>query len=804
MDVLFGLNLDVDELSLWNRALSLDDFATLAARYNFTTSNESLPPIPTLVAAGDEQNVGLPVHMLEAANADLKLVQAYVTAETNVIYTQCMAGQHNELDLVLGRVGQSLRLASVIGDEAASVVAATGTSTPWYPRYQADLTELGGRRAQLISALEALQGTDCKNTLSISEGDLPLYVGSSGPSAAERFFASSRFLANTALNEITVAGGETGSDGLLGQARNAYNAARSSQFQEDQGVHDSAGRILKINTDYEDQLKRYCGAPVGEDVEHGQFRLLQGFQNGTLTASNCYLKSELPRCAGLENTPFAALPSECLRGEMGERLLAIQAARVDAENADHAAVRVLEEFGAEMGYCARLKEQLDGDLELLNRHLEHMWHLTMVKQAWSGDLTTRIFSFGAALMRNFPSGFGDFVAFNFSVDRQVIQEQNAYELEKAVRGSNASLEACYQKADLKKFAFDAARDTIRSAAQQTRAAALAFADAANLVAALAAEGAGQLAIESTINRTPPHLHYWLDQSISSYHAHMAYARRLTYLAVRAFEYESQQSSTLRDAVLNAQLPDDLKTVASTILGATAPFAGRRIDSGPLVLSLRDDVLHMLDLSQNSLRVNGTAPLTPIEAFRQLLTSDATRIYDRNGHYVGHGIRFSLRPEPVDAQSCAERLSRIVPSVTLENASQEITHTRLVLAATNTFGSQVCGATPGTLQLARIQPSQSLLVGDAVQTFPDPSPFSTTGLFPLINTSRDTLRNMTFPSDDPSGFAGRGRYGDYILIFPDDPQACTPTRCDGWSPDALDKVNDVLLRFDLVEQDNTHL
>src|SRR5262249_14566022 len=156
------------------------------------------------------------------------------------------------------------------------------------------------------------------------------------------------------------------------------------------------------------------------------------------------------------------------------------------------------------------------------------------------------------------------------------------------------VQACVQKADNEKFAIDAARDTIRRAAEQTEAALFALVDDRGTVAGLAGEGAGQLAREATIDRTPPHLHYWLDQSISSYHAHMAYARRLTYLAVRAYEYESQQTNALRSAVLNAVLPNDLKVVATTILGATAPFAGRRIDSGPLVLSLRDDVLQIAD------------------------------------------------------------------------------------------------------------------------------------------------------------------------------------------------------------------
>jgi hypothetical protein len=420
-DAEFGATLNIDELSLWDRALSVDDFAVLAARYNFTPSNDSLPPVPPLPLSGDEQAAGLPVHMLEAADADLKLVQAYLAAESNPIYSQCLGGQRDELALVLGRVGKSLRLVSVIGDEAASVVAATGTSTPWYPRYQADRAELAGRRADVISKLAALQGSDCKNPLGISEGDLPLYVGSTGASSAERFFSGSRFLANAALSEITVAGGETGSDGLLSQARSAYNAARSSQFQEDQGAHDSADRILKLSADYEAQLKRYCGAPPGEDVAHGVFPLLRGFQNGTFTAANCFLKTEVPACAALGNAAVSAIPSQCLRGEMGERLLAIQTAAVDAVNADHAFDRAMDQFNSDMGYCGRLKIQLDGDQELLRTHLAHMWNLTLEKEGITTNIFKRISSIAASGIRNFPFGFAEGVAFKLSIDRQIIQ-----------------------------------------------------------------------------------------------------------------------------------------------------------------------------------------------------------------------------------------------------------------------------------------------------------------------------------------------------------------------------------------------
>lgn len=811
----------VDELSVWNRPLSPEEVDGMAARYftgfngHLDYSHETLPPRPTTVAAS-EQVVGFPVHMLEAASAELNLARAYVDAQTNDIYNQCLVHQRDALDETLARVGKSLRTVAVIEDEAAGVVAATWSTLAWQARYDADQREVAGRRLGLISTLASLQGSTCKNPLGISEEDLPLYVGSAGTSAAERFFAGSRFLANAALNEIAVAGGSTGTDGLLGQARQAYNAARTSEFQEAQGEHDSADRILRISTDYEDQLKRFCGAPAGEDPAHGKFALLAGFQSGALTSSSCFLKTELPACAAFVGAAIGGAPASCLRGEMGARVLAIQAAFVDADNANHAFERTTAQYDSDVGYCGRLHQELVHDNQLLEAHQGHMDKLRRDKSNWGivFGILNGVKGLALAAVTHGKAGIGQgiqgidglYQAYKErDFDEQLQAEEDSYALEIDASKGNEQVEACMQKAENEKFSIDAARDTIKRAAEQTRAALYALDDDANTVAAVAAQGIGQLTIESEIGRTPPHLHYWLDQSISAYHTHMAYAQRLTYLAVRAYEYESQQSSQLRAQVIRAQLPEDLKTAATTILGATAPFAGRQIDEGPLVLSLRDDILQIADLSQRSQRVGGSAPLTPTQGFKQLLKSDASKIYDQAGHYVGHGIRFALRPQAVDAQTCAERVSRIMPSVTIENASQEITHTRLILAAENTFGSQLCGSVdPGTLQLARIQPSQALLIGDAGQAFATPSAYSTTGLFPLINTPRATLGTMTFPTDDPSAFAGRGRYGNYILIFPDDPLTCTPALCDGWSSDALDKVDDVLLRFDLVEQDNTHL
>jgi hypothetical protein len=126
---------------------------------------------------GDEQATGLAVHLIEAADADLGLLAAYLDAEDNVIYPECYLGLPSQArDRALDRAGRNLRMVSVIVDEATKLAMVPGTSTAsWYPRYQADLEKLAGSRAKALGALKLANG--CKNPLGISENDLPLYVG---------------------------------------------------------------------------------------------------------------------------------------------------------------------------------------------------------------------------------------------------------------------------------------------------------------------------------------------------------------------------------------------------------------------------------------------------------------------------------------------------------------------------------------------------------------------------------------------------------------------------------------------------
>lgn len=802
-----GGSLNVDELSLWDRALTMDEFAAMAAQYNFIPTNESLPPRPAIPSSGNEQAVGTGVHMLEAAAADLNLLDAYIQAERNVVYPQCLAGQHDALDGLLARAGRNLRTVSLIEDEAMAWANIPGVAAaPWFPRFLADARELDGRRIKVMSSLQ--NAAACKNPLGIEEEDLPLFRGNTGTTADQRFFASSAFLRAAAQAEANTAGG------LLLLARQAYNQQQQSDFQEAQGEHDSADRTLKLNIDYEERLKLYCGAPPGEDVQHQVFPLLEGFRTGSIDASNCFLKLEQPECQNLTNQGLTSIPSGCLRGQMGGRVLAIQAAAVDAQNAQNAYDRALEQFDSDMQYCSNLQIKLKKDDSLLTAHLQHMAALHRQSDTFGlfvagiavvgGALATAVT--GGAALPVVVAGAASLIdkAAGDRASEVALSSEDAYQVEKQARQHEEEIDECVHKADDEKFSIDAARDTISRAAEQTRAAFFGLADDGNTVTGIANEGAGQLAREATIDRTPPHLHYWLDQSISAYHAHMTEARRLTYLAVRAFEYEQQASTGLRGPALSAALPEDLTAVLTPIGDAISEFDQHHpIDQRPIVLSLRDELLGIADQGTDSARLPGSPPADAITRLRAFLASDASKIYDQTGRFVGHGLHFSLKPDPSMASSCNERVWRITPAVQVELA-QDLARPDVMFVAANAFGSQVCGASPGTVQLARVQPSDALLVGDGVIDLPDPRPFSTTNVQPFVNMARTTLRTFNFPSDDPSAFAGRGYYGDYIIVFPDQAEQCSDALCLGYSSDVLAKIQDVLIRFDIVEENNSNL
>jgi hypothetical protein len=413
-------------------------------------------------------------------------------------------------------------------------------------------------------------------------------------------------------------------------------------------------------------------------------------------------------------------------------------------------------------------------------------------------------------------------------------EQQSYEIEAAKMEADAETAACFHKAANGQFAVAAAADVMTRATQQADAALVSLQNAKALLTATATEAAGKIALENQLKRIPPHLHYWLATSINTYTRSMVLARRLTYLAMRAYEYESQKSTDLRSTILAARLPDDLKAVDQILRGDIAPFQGNDgivKQNDHRELSLRDDVLRIENLSAILNLPTGTPPMTAGEVFSVFLTSDSTKIYDRqSGQYLGHGIRFSLRPGGWADDLCAERLWRVTPLTSDANGKRP-DNDALQLYQENAFGSEACGGEvcssndqctsgaclpngtcrPGGVRITRFQPTSNLITGGAQSFVP---PFDMTNMFinmpaSSLGNGREVLKDL--PLAGPTPFTGRGLYGNYILVFPPSNEPCqhdtsTPphaTSCPGWAEERLGTVNDVLLRFDVVHATVQH-
>ena len=767
----------IDEVALFNRPIQSSELVAMAERYAQTPANESLPAKSQITLPGKDQSAGVAVHIVEAASADLDLLTAYIEAERSVMYEECyLGGASPARDRVAARAGTSLRLITVLEGEAVHLAAVPdAAASPWYARYQAGHRELAGRRARAIRQLQ-LAG-ECRNPLGIAEEDLPLFVGEEvGPSA--KFFASSRFLTSKARDEIALA------QGKLSSAQTKYIEQRQSAYQLNQARESKVLRESKMRTDYESALRRMCGTPAGTQT------LLDGFLAGTLDAGNCFLKTELPACQNLGTTPAADLPASCLRGDIGARLLAIQSAGIDMANAGASRVRATQQYDADMVYCGRRQEAFDANQKILEKHYAFMQTLRGSDSFVSNVLgvPTGILHFDVREVMNSLSSTLHSLGIDMGIRPNGLQQQKeAEDYQAVVEAQSHALDIaeCYHRAANEKFSIDAARDVIVRGAQEITTALFNLDNDRNALAGVVDEAAGQLAIEAGIDSTPPHLHYWLDADITEYHRHLEFARRLTYLALRAFEYEAQQSIGHRGETLTARQPDDLLTVVTAIEQRNAPMQGELglvIGARPVVLSLRDEILRILDVSASPNRLPGEPALTPEQALKAYLASESSKIIGSDGRYLGRGIRFALRPSAWSETSCAERIWRITPSLQIDNPP---TQHGMVLYQDNAFGSQDCRAEFGAVTVSRAESSVNLLVGDTA-SFSRPSSFTAMNIDGPLGLDHETLRAR--PEGDLAGFAGRGLYGNYVLLFP-------PLT---WPDAEIAKVKDLLLRFDIVE------
>lgn len=318
---------------------------------------------------------------------------------------------------------------------------------------------------------------------------------------------------------------------------------------------------------------------------------------------------------------------------------------------------------------------------------------------------------------------------------------------------------------------------------------------------------------------PPAGDLWVNERVNTYVRRFELARRATYLAVRAVEYETQQSQGARDAVLEAETPDELEAVLQELWtsAGTRTVNGNRPSDLHVVLSLRDDILRVGD---ESLWPSAMQPLTPTERFRLLLSSPRYAIYDEAGRYLGQQIPFDLVPlgamgeetrgVPIyGTNDCAERVWSVNASVLGEDVMEgtDTSFLRVDLLKRNTFFSQWCGEPEegARFQAASVRPTRNLFrapgigsqVGNDFGTGADTSGWTRARMSAFVNVDRHGLEDPGYASGETSELAARGLFGEYQLFIPAELVA-RETPSGGYSTGlVLDRVDDILLRLDYV-------
>lgn len=308
---------------------------------------------------------------------------------------------------------------------------------------------------------------------------------------------------------------------------------------------------------------------------------------------------------------------------------------------------------------------------------------------------------------------------------------------------------------------------------------------------------------------------WSDEKVTSYVKDFKLARRATYLAVRAVEYEFQASLGVRQEVFEARTPAALRQNVLEVLwqdANTRGINGSMPSELNSVVSLRDDIFRLGDESNYP---EAFRKLTPAERFKILLSNPNYAVYE-DGQYIGQRIPFTLAPlgalgyetrgVAIFAQNdCAERLWSLNASILGQDLykGSDTSNVRIDVLKRNTFFSQWC-STPGQgqdrFQIASVRPNRNLFrepgaganVGSSQGADRGVEAFSRARVQAFFNVPRAELEDPQYDSGETGELAARGLYGDYALFIP----AAQISR-NGSNGLVFENIEDILIRLDYV-------
>ncbi|MBI4509511.1 MAG: hypothetical protein HY698_07725, partial [Deltaproteobacteria bacterium] len=326
---------------------------------------------------------------------------------------------------------------------------------------------------------------------------------------------------------------------------------------------------------------------------------------------------EIP--TALDVLPNPATP-ECYRGSLGEAMLALLAATKQMEVQISNWSDQQERYEVTVEKCFGIAGLISANDELITKYRAKM--LELRKKREEKRKSGRFFKGGAmvvagGLISLVPGGaavgaplaaagareIGDAVFDELtemaglsatSIANQMEDMERDFQAAMALHQNKVQLLSCTADAKQLWIGMTTAVLAIEAAGATARQQLVAMQNMKDRVRRAVTEG--RAAVEREKGRTVPSVahHYWLDEKITRFRKDFNWAKRLTYLAMRAVEFEFQQSLPLRQVILAATHPDQLHDAIRMLEQeqASRTINRRRPEESTLVLSLRDDILQI--------------------------------------------------------------------------------------------------------------------------------------------------------------------------------------------------------------------
>jgi hypothetical protein len=786
----------LDDLAIFDSALSQREFLRFAQTRGLNHGRRDVYPESMTLAAHGTQDIDAPVGavLLETQAAHLDVVARLVAHLGTQSQAACEGDDAAAVaarDAGIARAGQALRQSFVVdalAEDDDSERAADARRL------------LTVKRSQIARALHGL--TACHNPFGMTESEVPLYFGDiTGEVAA--FFAASDHLLGLAEPRAGNAAA------ALANLRSLWDQARQSQLQELQSDTGREIRVEELQSRFGEQLKRLCGIP-----DRTAAQIMLDVQNGDFSVDTCFVKPTTACLAAHGSGPIMDADPTCYRGIIGSQLMdaragyhaqqaAYQAWQAAVGNADGAELQcVLKEMDV-FGCSALDRHDLEGvecpdghqgTIALVDAFNDYMDEKER-EQSWFNAVvsvvTTAAAVAGAVATTGPGAGFlvaagGSLGLLSNEMGNSMAERRRRHEAVLQARALEDDIRSCWTSADQFQRAIAAAEEASLEAAARMQAATVNFDNALAEARDVLVEGPVVLEREQTRPAIPIGFHYWLPETISSYRFLLESARRYSYVALRATEFDTQESYTTpqqgkpsRSAVIGAWRPDVLVQQLMLMRDATNSrrTGGGRPSEDHVVLDVAKDVF-------------GLASADDLAAH---LEANARPVYSRRGEYLGQGVRFSFLPETASATPswrCAERLWR--SNVAASGFDDAVS---VKLLKRTVFGSRSCS--DDSFQVGTLRPEANLLVssGDP-QTYVEQSAHTVADIDMVNlngpNATESFLHGDDFTDGASTELAGQGLFGDYVLLF------TAPSLNAGLD---LAGFGELYVRFDYVSIDN---